>query len=402
MPLVQAGKARQIGRSESQKTYRIGFREPVDRASRSRSLNAAARPFLFFEQENRMHSSFNIAAPDQGLAAALQQRIDQKTKPLGALGQLEKIAKKIGLIQQRLDPQFGQPHLLVFAGDHGAARAGVSAYPQDVTWQMAENFLAGGAAINVFARQNDMHLAIIDAGVAHDFGKRSGLVHAKVAPGTANYIEEAAMTVEQCAIAMARGAEISRNLAANGCNVVGFGEMGIGNTAAASLLTHCLTGTALAACVGRGTGLDDAGLVRKQGLLEQALQRYRNAGGNDDPLNVLAEFGGFEIAMMVGAMLGAAEAKMTLLIDGFIVGSAALTAARLAPALLDYSVFCHCSAEPGHAAQLQALGVEPLLDLGLRLGEGTGAALAYPLVRAALGFLNDMASFESAGVSEKA
>jgi nicotinate-nucleotide--dimethylbenzimidazole phosphoribosyltransferase len=178
--------------------------------------------------------------------------------------------------------------------------------------------------------------------------------------------------------------------------------MGIGNTASASLITHCLTGVALADCVGRGTGLDDAGLARKQAFLEQALQRYRKAGGNDEPLNVLAEFGGLEIAMMVGAMLSAAEAKMTLLVDGFIVGAAALTAARLAPALLDYSVFCHCSAEPGHAAQLQALGVEPLLDLGLRLGEGTGAALAYPLVAAALGFLNEMASFESAGVSERA
>ena len=348
-----------------------------------------------------MHSSFNIVTPDQGLAAALQQKIDQKTKPLGALGQLEKVAKQIGLIQQRLDPEFGQPHLLVFAGDHGATKAGVSAYPQDVTWQMVENFLSGGAAINVFARQNDMHLAIIDAGVAHDFGKRSGLINAKVALGTANYIEQPAMTKEQCVAAIARGAEISRNLSINGCNVVGFGEMGIGNTAAASLITHCLTGVPLADCIGRGTGLDDAGLARKQALLEQALQRYRAAGGNDDPLNVLAEFGGFEIAMMVGAILGAAEAKMTLLIDGFIVGAAALTAARLAPALLDYCVFCHRSAEPGHVAQLQALDAEPLLDLGLRLGEGTGAALAYPLIVAAASFLNEMASFASAGVAEK-
>ena len=348
-----------------------------------------------------MHSSFNIVTPDQGLAAALQQKIDQKTKPLGALGQLEKVAKKVGLIQQRLDPEFGQPHLLVFAGDHGAAKAGVSAYPQDVTWQMVENFLSGGAAINVFARQNDMHLAIIDAGVAHDFGKRTGLINAKVALGTANYIEQPAMTPEQCVAAIARGAEISRNLSINGCNVVGFGEMGIGNTAAASLITHCLTGVALADCVGRGTGLDDAGLARKQGLLEQALTRYRSTGGSNEPLAVLTEFGGFEIAMMVGAMLGAAEAKMTLLIDGFIVGSAALTAMKLYPALAEYCVFCHRSAEAGHSAQLQAMNAEPLLDLGLRLGEGTGAALAYPLVLASLNFLNDMASFASAGVAEK-
>ena len=348
-----------------------------------------------------MHSQFNIVAPDQGLAVALQQKIDQKTKPLGALGQLEVVAKKIGLIQQCLDPQFNQPHMLVFAGDHGAAKAGVSAYPQDVTWQMVENFLAGGAAINVFARQNRLYLSVIDAGVAHDFGPRAGLIDAKVAPGTANYIEQPAMTTGQCATAIARGAEFVRNLAVNGCNVVGFGEMGIGNTASASLITHCLTGAALADCVGRGTGLDDAGLARKQALLDQALTRYRTAGGSDQPMQVLAEFGGFEIAMMVGAMLAAAEAKMLLLIDGFIVGVAALTAARLFPALTEYCVFCHRSAEPGHVAQLKALNAEPLLDLGLRLGEGTGAALAWPLVEAAASFLNEMASFASAGVAEK-
>ena len=349
-----------------------------------------------------MHSGFNIVAPDQGLAAALQQKIDQKTKPLGALGQLEAVAMKIGLIQQSLAPQLTQPHMLVFAGDHGAARAGVSAFPQDVTWQMVENFLAGGAAINVFARQNGLNLTVIDAGVAHDFGPRAGLIDAKVAPGTANYIEQPAMTAEQCAEAIARGAGLVSNLAANGCKIVGFGEMGIGNTASAALLTHCLTGCPLAECVGRGTGLDDAGLARKQALLAKALARYRDAGGTDDPLNVLAEFGGYEIAMMVGAMLAAAEAKMTLLIDGFIVGSAVLTAARLFPALTAYCIFCHRSAEPGHGAQLRALGAEPLLDLGLRLGEGTGAALAWPLVQAAAGFLNEMASFASAGVSDKA
>ena len=349
-----------------------------------------------------MHSSFNIVAPDQGLGAALQQKIDQKTKPLGALGQLEAVAMKIGLIQQSLSPQLSVPHMLVFAGDHGAAQAGVSAFPQDVTWQMVENFLAGGAAINVFARQNGLNLTVIDAGVAHDFGPRAGLIDAKVAPGTANYIEQPAMTAEQCAEAIARGAGLVSNLAANGCKIVGFGEMGIGNTASAALLTHCLTGCPLAECVGRGTGLDDAGLARKQALLAKALARYRDAGGTDDPLNVLAEFGGYEIAMMVGAMLAAAEAKMTLLIDGFIVGSAVLTAARLFPALTAYCIFCHRSAEPGHDAQLRALGAEPLLDLGLRLGEGTGAALAWPLIQAAAGFLNEMASFASAGVSDKA
>ena len=348
-----------------------------------------------------MHS-FVVTAPDRAIETALNNKIDRKTKPLGALGQLEAVARKIGFVQQRLDPQLNKPQMLVFAGDHGAAKAGVSAYPQDVTWQMVENFLAGGAAINVFARRNGLALSVVDAGVAHDFGLRPGLIDAKVAPGTANYLEQAAMTAEQCDEAIARGAAIVRGLAAEGCNVLGFGEMGIGNTAAASLLTHGLTGTPLAACIGRGTGLDDAGLARKQALLETALARYRASAGDDAPLTWLREFGGFEIAMMVGAMLAAAEAGMVLLIDGFIVGSAALTAARLYPALPDYCVFCHRSAEPGHAAQLQALGADPLLDLGLRLGEGTGAALAWPLVQSAVDFLNEMASFESAGVSDKA
>jgi len=347
-----------------------------------------------------MHS-FSISAPDLAIEKSLKNKVDRKTKPLGALGQLETLAVRIGLLQQTLTPVLKQPQMLVFAGDHGAARAGVSAFPQDVTWQMVGNFLNGGAAINVFCRHNGIALAVVDAGVAHDFAAVDGLIDAKIARGTANYLEQPAMSAAQCAEAMARGAAIVRELAAQGCNVVGFGEMGIGNTASASLITHCLTGVPLVDCIGRGTGLDDAGLARKQALLEQAWRRWQATGGNAAPLSVLAEFGGFEMAMMAGAMLAAAEAKMVLLIDGFIVGAAALVAARLQPALLDYCVFCHRSAEPGHRAQLQALQAEPLLDLGLRLGEGTGAALAWPLVQAAVAFLNEMASFESAGVAEQ-
>jgi len=345
-----------------------------------------------------MHS-FSISAPDRAIEKSIKNKVDGKTKPLGALGQLETLAVRIGLIQQTLTPVLKQPHMLVFAGDHGAAKAGVSAFPQDVTWQMVGNFLNGGAAINVFCRHNGIALSVVDAGVAHDFAAVDGLVDAKIARGTANYLEQPAMSAAQCAEAMARGAAIVRKLAAQGCNVVGFGEMGIGNTASASLITHCLTGVPLVDCIGRGTGLDDAGLARKQALLEQAWRRWQAADGEAAPLAVLAEFGGFEMAMMAGAMLAAAEAKMVLLIDGFIVGAAALVAARLQPALLDYCVFCHRSAEPGHRAQLQAMQAEPLLDLGLRLGEGTGAALAWPLVQAAVAFLNEMASFESAGVA---
>ena len=349
--------------------------------------------------------SFHIARPDTRLTAALQHKIDLKTKPQGALGMLERLALQIGLIQQTLTPSLDAPHIAVFAGDHGAAKAGVSAFPQDVTWQMVENFLAGGAAINVFARANGLGLKVVDAGVARDFGERDGLIDAKVALGTRNYIEEAAMTPAERDTAIARGAALARELAANGCKVLGFGEMGIGNTAAASLITHTLTGTPLDECIGRGTGLDDPGLARKRALLKQAAERAGlpadAKGSSEHAQAVLAEFGGFEIAMMAGAMLGAAEAGMVLLIDGFIVGSAFLVAARIEPNILPYAVFCHRSAEPGHQAQLKALDAEPLIDLGLRLGEGTGAALAWPLVKAAAAFLNEMASFESAGVSER-
>ena len=341
----------------------------------------------------------HFAIPPISALPALQAKIDGKTKPPGSLGRIERLALQIGQIQQSLTPSLDQPQLLVFAGDHGAARAGVSAYPQEVTWQMVENFLAGGAAINVFARHNGLRLQVIDAGVAHDFGARDGLVDAKIAFGTCNYLEQAAMSAAQRDAALARGAAIARGLADQGCRVLGFGEMGIGNSAAASLLTHQLTGTPLIDCVGRGTGLDDAGLARKQALLARAAQRAALAP-DADALNVLAEFGGFEIAMMAGAMLAAAERGVLLLIDGFIVTSALLVAAGIAPAVRDYCVFCHRSAEPGHLAQLRALQAEPLLDLGLRLGEGTGAALAWPLVRAAAAFLDEMASFASAGVSE--
>lgn len=348
-----------------------------------------------------MHSpAFAVAPADRSLDAALLHKIDHKTKPLGSLGRLERLALQIGRVRGSLMPSLRKPHIVVFAGDHGAAKAGISAYPQEVTWQMVDNFLAGGAAINVFARANGIDLTVVDAGVAHDFGRRDKLIHAKVsACGTASYLDGAAMSGDQRDTALARGAEIASRLAAGGCEVIGFGEMGIGNTASASLITHCLSGAPLAACVGRGTGLDDAGLARKQALLLQALEAWPQR--SPDPLEVLARYGGFEIAMMTGAMLAAAAQRMLVLVDGFICGAAALVAARIAPAFVDYAVFCHVSAEAGHRTQLAALEASPLLSLELRLGEGTGAALAWPLVRAACAFLNEMASFESAGVAER-
>ncbi|OAJ70558.1 nicotinate-nucleotide--dimethylbenzimidazole phosphoribosyltransferase [Methylobacillus sp. MM3] len=326
----------------------------------------------------------------------LQSKVDGKTKPLGALGRLERLALQVGQIQGTLSPKLVKPVMLVFAGDHGVATAGVSPFPQEVTRQMVLNFLGGGAAINVFARQNGIAVRVVDAGVNYDFGDVEGLIDAKIGLGTRNFLEGEAMTREECEAAISRGAVLAAQEIAQGTNVLGFGEMGIGNTSSAAIITSKICGLPLAQCVGRGTGLDDDGLQKKQTLLAEAVARHGTA---IDPLDVLAAFGGFEIAMMAGAMLGAAQRGALLLIDGYIATSALLVAANLQPAIKDYCVFAHESGEPGHARQLAWLGVEPLLSLDMRLGEGTGAALAYPLVQAAVNFLNEMASFESAGVS---
>ena len=342
---------------------------------------------------------FQIPPLNKTLETALIQKINTKTKPLGALGRLEDIALHIGLIQQSLTPQLSKPTMLVFAGDHGIVNSGVSPYPQAVTAQMVLNFLGGGAAINIFARQNGFTLRVIDAGVNYVFEPHVDLINAKIDMGTANFLQQAAMTQTQCEQALTRGSSVANVVIAASCNVIGFGEMGIGNTSSASCLMSVLCGLPIEECVGRGTGLDDAGLAQKTAILSQVIERHALNG--QDTLQVLATFGGFEIAMMVGAMLGAAEQKAVLLIDGFIATSALLVAAKIQPNIIDYCIFAHCSNENAHRAMLNHLSAKPLLDLGLRLGEGTGAALAYPLMQAAVNFLNEMASFESAGVSEK-
>lgn len=346
-----------------------------------------------------MLMKFNISQPNHALKSAIYDKINTKTKPLGSLGSLEEVALKIGLIQQTVSPQLCNPTILVFAGDHGIVASGVSPYPQAVTAQMVLNFLQGGAAINVFARQNNMRLRVVDAGVNHDFAAHPDLTHAKVGWGTSNFLHEPAMTILQCEQAMMAGFELAGEEALAGCNVFGFGEMGIGNTSSASCLMSVLCDFLIEECVGRGTGLDDAGLAQKTAVLKKALSHHQHR--SDNPLEVLATFGGFEIAMMAGAMLSAAERKSVLLIDGFIATTALLVAYKLQPEILQYCVFTHCSGEAGHRKLLQYLGVTPLLDIGLRLGEGTGATLAYPLVQASVNFLNEMASFESAGVSSK-
>ncbi|MBX9676389.1 MAG: nicotinate-nucleotide--dimethylbenzimidazole phosphoribosyltransferase [Methylotenera sp.] len=346
--------------------------------------------------------TFNILPLDISLKADLSHKINQKTKPLGALGKLEALALQIGQIQHTLTPQLDQPTLLVFAGDHGITQNNVSPYPQSVTAQMVLNFLQGTAAINVFAKQNRMKLRVIDAGVNHIFDAKNVLTHAlidaKIAMGTCNFSNQSAMTLKQCEQALTFGATLAKKETGAGCNIMGFGEMGIGNTSSASCLMSVLCGIPIEQCVGRGTGLDDAGLAHKTFILKQAIAHHALNG--KDAMRTLACFGGFEIAMMAGAMLGAAEQKAILLIDGFIASAALLVAYKIQPNILDYCVFAHCSNEQAHRQLLAYLNATTLLDLDLRLGEGTGAALAYPLVQAAVNFLNEMASFESAGVSQ--
>jgi len=337
-----------------------------------------------------------LPALDGGLGAALRRAIDSKTKPVGALGRIEELALLLGRVQGSLAPRVVRPVVLVFAGDHGATRQpGLSAYPRDVTWQMVANFLAGGAAINVFARTFGLELEVVDAGVDHDFAGLPGLRSEKIARGTRSWFEGRAMERAEVDHALAAGARVAREHVALGSNVVALGEMGIGNTASAALVTHALCAAPLADVVGRGTGLDDAGLARKRALLERAVALH---GRPRDAREALGCYGGFEIAMLAGALVEAARQGALVVVDGFIVTAAALVAERLVPGVVERCVFAHQSQESGHRVQLAQLRARALLDLDLRLGEGTGAALAVPLLRAAAAMLCEMASFEKAGV----
>lgn len=332
---------------------------------------------------------------DAALAAQLQHKIDRKIVPHGALGRLAALAQQIGQILGTTEPLLHQPQLVVFAADHGIAARGVSAYPSDVTWQMVGNFLAGGAAVSVLARQHAIAQTVVDCGVRHDFLPAPGLLIRKIAAGTADSSTGAAMTPTQCEEALSNGAALVKELPGN---ALLLGEMGIGNTSAATLLMAQLTGMDVQDVTGAGTGLDAAGIARKVAVLRTALAANVAAV---EPLQALAALGGFEIATMVGAVLQAAHERRVIVVDGFIASSAVLVATQLAPAVPQRCVFAHRSDERGHARLLQWLSVQPLLDLQLRVGEGSGAALAWPLLQSACCILNEMASFESAGVSDR-
>lgn len=348
---------------------------------------------------------WHINAPDAQILPQLQHAINNKTKPPGALGKLEDTALQCGLIQQTLSPSIRQPHILVFAADHGIAATGlVNPYPQEVTAQMVQNFLSGGAAINVLCRTNNISLKVVNAGVKESFPFTDPahlLINIPIDQGTKNYLEEPAMTPEQCTHALETGATLVEGLFSTGCNTIGLGEMGIGNSSSAALMMHALTGISLSECTGRGTGANDDFLEQKRKTLELVAEKHRLNTLKNHPLKVLEYTGGFELAMMTGAYCKAAELGMILLVDGFIATTAWLIAYRMYPSIKHYSIFTHCSAEKGHAQLLNEVGGIPLLHLDMRLGEGTGAAMAMPIIRASVDILNDMASFSSAGVSGK-
>jgi nicotinate-nucleotide--dimethylbenzimidazole phosphoribosyltransferase len=350
--------------------------------------------------ENRANRSplASVPAVDETVRAQANRRLDMLTKPQGSLGRLELLAAQICAIQGTLEIKICAPVGLVFAADHGVSQRGVSAYPREVTAQMVGNFLRGGAAINVLAKLEGIDLWIVDAGVDGDCGIHPRLIDAKMRRGTRDFIAASAMLPGECSEALERGRDIIEKTVMPGTNTVVLGEMGIGNTAAAAVIMHGLTRRPLIDCIGRGTGLDDKGLERKRALLEEAVLRH---AVSQDPHDLLTEFGGYEIAMLTGAILAAAARRLVILVDGFAVTVAAALAARMNRDVLAYCVFSHRSAEYAHRALLEHLEVQPILDLEMRLGEGSGAAICLSVIRAAVALFTQMATFEGAGVSDR-
>ena len=341
--------------------------------------------------------TFYIKRPDKSIQESLRFKIDNLTKPKGALGLLEELALHVGWIQQTLSPSLKYPQNIVFCADHGIETEGVSISPREVTWQQTIHFVQGNGGINFLCRQHGFQLKIVDAGVDYDFPDSLGIINRKVRKGTRNFLHEAAMTEAEMSLCIERGAEIVHLCQEEGSNVLSFGEMGIGNTSASSLWMTCLTGIPLEQCIGAGSGLDNNGISHKYKILEQALKNYR---GDRSPMDIIRYFGGYEMVMAVGAMLQAAELKMIILVDGFIMTNCILAASKLYPEVLDYAIFGHCGDESGHRLVLDVLGVKPILNLGLRLGEGTGAICAYPILDSAVRMINEMDSFTSASVTK--
>ena len=340
--------------------------------------------------------AFNIQPCSHEMIPEIMAKINAKTKPLGSLGTLEELAQKIALIRGKTPLDLPNPRLILFAGDHGLADEGVSPYPKNVTFEMVRNFVNKGAAINVFANQHGIKLDIVDTGVITP-SPWEEVIDYRLGEGTSNSLKGPAMTEEQFEKAIANGSEIVEKAFQEGCRAIGFGEMGIGNSSAAALITSMICDASLSQCVGRGTGCNDQQLLHKAHVLNQVRIKHSDA---KTPQEIMRRVGGFEMATALGAMLKAAELKMVTLIDGFIMGSVALCAAKWESHSLEYMIFCHHSASPGHDKILEELNVKPVLDLKMRLGEGSGVAVCWPILESACRFFNEMASFAEAEVSE--
>ena len=341
--------------------------------------------------------TFHIALPDERIRPALEEKINNLTKPKGSLGTLEDLALQVGMIQQTLSPSLKHPQNVIFCADHGIEAEGVSVSPREVTWQQTLHFTQGNGGVNFLCRQHGFELKVVDAGVDYDLPTDRGIIDAKVRKGTRNFLHEAAMTEEEMNLCIERGAAIVRQCYAEGSNVLSFGEMGIANTSASSLWMTCLTGIPLLQCVGAGSGLNNEGIRHKYNVLKQSLDNY---SGDGSALDIIRYFGGYEMVMAIGAMLQAAELKMVILVDGFIMTNCILAASKLYPEVLAYAVFGHSGDESGHRLVLNALEAKPLLSLGLRLGEGTGAICAYPILDSAIRMINEMDSFVGASVTK--
>lgn len=341
--------------------------------------------------------NFHIEHPDESIREALTDKINNLTKPKGSLGILEDLALQIGSIQQTLSPTLSHPHNVLFAADHGIVEEGVSKSPKEITWQQLSNFLHGGAGVNFLCRQHGFKLILVDAGVDYDLPYEKGIINCSVGRGTRSFLKGPAMSMEEMELCMEHGAEIIDQIYADGCNIVSFGEMGIGNTSPSSIWMHLFTGISLKQCVGAGSGLDSEGIRHKYNVLKQSVDNYT---GNGSAKDFIAWFGGFEMVMAIGGMLRAAELKMIILVDGFIMTNCMLAASKLHPEVLSYAIFGHQGNETGHKLVLDAMKVRPLLNLGLRLGEGTGAICAYPIVVSSVNMMNEMDNFAHASITK--
>jgi nicotinate-nucleotide--dimethylbenzimidazole phosphoribosyltransferase len=369
-----------------------------------------------------MMRDFNIVKPDGGIREALIDKINNLTKPKGSLGVLEELALQVGLVQQTLSPALKSPNHVVFAGDHGVTEEGVSLSPKEVTWQQVGNFLKGHAGINFLCRQHGFKLTVVDSGVDFDFPAGCGVVEMKVGRGTRNFLHGPAMTPNEMDLCIERGADVVDKIHATGCNVICFGEMGIGNTSPSSIWMSYFGNIPLTECIGAGSGVEGKGLRHKIEILLRSAENYERtegtffsklyggssdcgkgylSGGNIDYVKeVIRWFGGYEMVMTIGAMLRAAELKMLVLVDGFIMTNCMLAALQINPLVKEYAIFGHCGDETGHRKVLDLLGARPLLSLGFRLGEGTGAICAYPIVDSAVRMINEMASFSDAAITK--